>query len=141
MNGVHRFLRRERMLQRPERRIKDRTNPLEVLTAQTVKTHFRFWPETIVWMVQYFQFTAPENNRGLPLTPLLSFLSTLYFLSCGSFYRVVGRSVDFQLSKSTVCKSLWRCLEVLNHKMKDFVHITDMQSNKTAFFTKTSMLS
>ena len=115
-------LARERV---PERRIRDRSNPLEYMTAKETKNEFRFYPETLIWMVQFFGFLEAKNNRGKPLPPLLQLLTTLFFLGSGTFYRVVGRSEDLKMPKSSVCRSIWKSIKLINKKLDEIVHISN----------------
>ncbi|KAH3853214.1 hypothetical protein DPMN_095736 [Dreissena polymorpha] len=67
-----------------ERVFADRSNPLEVLSAEEVSEMYRFRPETIHFIVGVvFNDLDTPTRRSLPVTPLLSVLTALQFFATG----------------------------------------------------------
>ncbi|KAH3896012.1 hypothetical protein DPMN_020183 [Dreissena polymorpha] len=74
-------LRRRQLI---ERVVADRSNPLEVLSAEEVRERYRFCPETIHFIVGVvFNVLDSPTSRSLPVPTLLSVLTALQFFATG----------------------------------------------------------
>ena len=100
--NIRRGIRRERVF-------KDRNNPLEYLTDDEVLFKFHFSRGGILFLCDVLE---PElgrvTARSHAIPVLLQVLSALYFLSTGSYYRVLGDSSDINLSVASICRIVHR---------------------------------
>ena len=86
------------------RHLRDRSNPLEELSAHEVKERYRFYLETIIFLVQTLNADLERPTlRSSPLPVLLQVCVALRFLATGSFLITVGDTVG-SVSKSTVSR-------------------------------------
>ena len=105
----------------PERRMVDRQNPLEMLTAGEVFVRYRFLPQTIVFLcnrlANYLEF---GNERNSPLPVLLQVLVTLRFFATGSFQLVIGDLIG--ISQPTVSRTCRRVGDALTRTAREFIN-------------------
>lgn len=70
-----------------KRYIRDVQNPIEYFSDAEFKTRYRFSKETIQYILLPLVHEELNHlgNRGLPISPLISFLTCLRFYATGSF--------------------------------------------------------
>ncbi|KAH3894461.1 hypothetical protein DPMN_018618 [Dreissena polymorpha] len=93
MADIERRLRRARYLNElfpMDRRVfRDRTNPLETLSPMEIRERYRFFPETILFLVNMLNLER-ATERSCPLPPLISTLAALHFLATGTHHIVTA---------------------------------------------------
>lgn len=90
--------------ERVPRNFRDRSNPLEDLSATDVFERYRFHPDTIIDLLRQLPDLTAPTKRNLPIPPLLQLLVTLRFLGTGATHILVGD--DVKISRPTA----WRCI-------------------------------
>ena len=108
--------RRQQLHDFPRFVIPDRMNPMEILPREKIKQLYRFFPETIMYILSM----VPDLRRrttGLP--PLWALLATLRYLATGGFQILIGEML--RLSQSSVCRSLWQVVQCLLEHRHQFV--------------------
>ncbi|XP_056008446.1 putative nuclease HARBI1 [Ostrea edulis] len=89
----------------PRRMIKDRTNPLEVLSSDEIFQRYRFRSATILFICGLISEDLRHQTQiSCPLLPLLQVLAALRFYATGSFYELIGDSLS--ISKSAVGRAV-----------------------------------
>ena len=116
-----------------ERVLVDWLNPLEAYPADVIRQRFRFWPETIMFVLSLQVPDVGERESGLP--PLLALLC-LWYLATGGFQNLIGDS--FRVSQSTVCRSVWAVvlciLQVSDRFVKWHVNEASRTRSQEEFF-------
>ncbi|XP_028042730.1 uncharacterized protein LOC114252454, partial [Bombyx mandarina] len=76
----------------PSRRyLRDADNPLEVYDDDEFRKHYRLSKDSVVHiLLPLLTNNSNENDRGLPLTPILQVLIALRFYATGNFQIVCG---------------------------------------------------
>jgi len=122
-------LRRINRRENVERRILDRTNPLEVLTEEEVRDRYRFYPSTVLYIVGLVEevLTTP-TFRASPLPPLLCVMTTLYFFATGTHHIAVADVHG--VSRSSVGRAVDRVVDALLRLMDNFIKMPD-RANET----------
>ena len=83
----------------------DRSNPLEGLTRDKIKEFYRFQPETLYQFCEILQDKLRRPmNRSNALPVLYQVLICVHFLSCGSYYQVIGSAE--KVSRPSVCRCI-----------------------------------
>uniref|UniRef100_A0A8W8NTG3 RRM domain-containing protein n=1 Tax=Magallana gigas TaxID=29159 RepID=A0A8W8NTG3_MAGGI len=85
--------------ERVPRNFRDRSNPLEDLSASDIFARYRFHPDTIMDLLRQLPDLSTHTKRNLPIPPLLQLLVTLRFLGTGATHILVGD--DVKISRST----------------------------------------
>ena len=94
-----------RRIQRVPRVIPDCSNPLEEKPRWQVKEHYRFYPETLIWICHLVDDKLKRRtNRSSALPVLLQVCAAIRFFTCGSYYQVVGSAE--KLSRSSVYRAI-----------------------------------
>lgn len=79
--------------ERVPRNFRDRSNPLEDLSAADIFARYRFHPDTIMDLLRQLPDLSTPTKRNLPIPPLLQLLVTLRFLGTGATHILVGDDV------------------------------------------------
>ncbi|ESP01360.1 hypothetical protein LOTGIDRAFT_111871 [Lottia gigantea] len=126
---------------RPERRVPDRSNPLEIYNRGQCYMKFRFFPETILFICNLvFPFIQRTQNQRKALTVPQSVCLVLRILAGGSFYVCIGDIVS--VSKSTVCREVARIIPLLANLSNRFIKFPsgrEIIDVKTAFHDRAGM--
>lgn len=124
------FVRRLHLYEnRPERRIRDRENPLELYTEKGFQERYRFSKETVIFFLEIFNETLERaTRRSSALPPIIQFCCFLRFLACGSFQITVGDAESIsKASVHRVCKAL---LDVIPAFLDDIVKFPTSEQEK-----------
>lgn len=92
--------------ERVPRNFRDRSNPLEDLSAADVFERYRFHPDTIIDLLRQLPDLTAPTKRNLPIPPLLQLLVTLRFLGTGATHILVGD--DVKISRPTAGRCIRR---------------------------------
>lgn len=85
--------------ERVPRNFRDRSNPLEDLSAADIFARYKFHPDTIMDLLRQLPDLSTPTKRNLPIPPLLQLLVTLRFLGTCATHILVGD--DVKISRST----------------------------------------
>ena len=97
--------RRLKMHRRMELYLEDRSNPLEDLTPEEVKTKYWFYPETILELCKMvYTSLRRKTKRSCALPVLLQVCTALRFLCIGGRYPVIAEAMG--VSVSTVFRAV-----------------------------------
>ena len=138
MADYNRRSQRLRRFVRVERVFRDRSNPLEQLAREEVRDRYRFYPESILLLLQSVAAALEtETNRSMPLPPLLSLLVTLHFLASGCHYIIIG---DIHgISKSSVSRAVKKTTILISSLLGEYVKFPTLAAEvlavKRDFFT------
>ena len=139
MADFDRRIQRLRRFVRLERVFRDRSNPLEQLAREEVRDRYRFYPESIMILLQTITVGLESaTNRSMPLPPLLSLLVTLQFYASGSHFIVIG---DIHgVSKASVSRAIRKTTLLISSLIKEFVkfptqQLDTLQAVKRSFFS------
>lgn len=93
------------MMRVPRRTVRDRSNPLELLSEDDIFQRYRFRSATIFFICSLISDPIThQTQRSCPLPPLLQVLAALRFYATGSFYQLIGDSLC--VSKSAVGRAV-----------------------------------
>lgn len=96
--------------------IRDRINLLKNYSGDEIFDRFRFYPQTIHFIMDKIAPTLTHNTtKNCTLPPVLQLLTCLRFLATGAFYRLVGDSIV--VSETTT----GRCCHAVSVKRPSFV--------------------
>ncbi|XP_062612093.1 putative nuclease HARBI1 [Saccostrea cucullata] len=114
--AAHRqIVQRQRIL----RNFRDRSNPLEELTADEVFARYRFHPDTIMDVLRRLPDLSSPTQRNIPVPPLLQVLVTLRFLGTGATHILVGD--DIKISRSTAGRCIRRVSSLIAELAPQFI--------------------
>ncbi|KAH7949951.1 hypothetical protein HPB49_017696 [Dermacentor silvarum] len=88
----------------PRPSLRDRRTPMELYEDDMFFARYRFTKETVRELLAFLPIGANDDNRGLPLPPMLQLLVTLRFYGAGTFQIVAGDLVN--VSQPTVCRTV-----------------------------------
>ncbi|KAJ3628551.1 hypothetical protein MTP99_015850 [Tenebrio molitor] len=107
----------------PKRYIRDALNPLEFYRDVEFKRRYRFSKDAVLHgilpLIQ--NALAKNNNRGLPVQPVMQLLLCLRFFATASFQTVVGDLMS--LSQPTVSRVVFRVSTLLASLMHEHVRM------------------
>ncbi|CAI6354784.1 unnamed protein product [Macrosiphum euphorbiae] len=72
------------------RYIRDHENPMEFFTSMEFYKRYRFSKEIVRDVIMQLITINHENNRGLPIPPIIQLLTTLRFYASSNFQMVNG---------------------------------------------------
>lgn len=120
----------------PRRTVRDRSNPLEVLSEDEIFQRYRFRSATIFFICGLISDTlCHQTQRSCPLPPLLQVLAALRFYATGSFYQLIRDSLC--VSKSAVgraVRAVTSLLSALSARFIKFPSQNDISSIRTKFY-------
>lgn len=124
------------MMRVPRRTVRDRSNPLELLSEDDIFQRYRFRSATIFFICSLISDTiSHQTQRSCPLPPLLQVLAALRFYATGSFYQLIGDSLC--VSKSAVgraVRAVTSLLSALSARFIKFPSQNDISSIRTKFY-------
>lgn len=124
------------MMRVPRRTVRDRSNPLELLSEDEIFMRYRFRSATIFFICSLISDPIThQTQRSCPLPPLLQVLAALRFYATGSFYQLIGDSLC--VSKSAVgraVRAVTSLLSALSARFIKFPSQNDISSIRTKFY-------
>ena len=136
MADLERRIQRLRRFSRIPRVIPDRNNPLEVLSASEIRERYRFFPESIMFVVGFLHSSIESATlRSSPLPPLLTVLCMLQFYASGCHYIIIADRHG--VSKSSVCRAIKKGTLALCGHVRQWVkwpQTADANTIKREFF-------
>ena len=124
-------LRQNRRAMRRERIFHNREDPLESLGREEIRLRYRFWPETIVLIVNLLWVELnPVTLRSHPIMPNLQVLIALRYLATGSYQLCVGDTV--RVSQATVSRVVRRVCLGLQRRLRQFVRFISTNAERQA---------
>ena len=119
-----------------ERVLKDRSNPIENLLPEQVKSRYRFLPETIYDICKLIRTRLVRPTRRSCALPVIwQVLIALRYFATGSKYLVVADTLN--VSKSSVCRCVWNvalALARLSSQVIKFPNATTRLEIKRSFY-------
>lgn len=120
---------------KPGRLLKDMENPIEVLNEVEFQLRFRLTKAMVLELLDLMGSLTPDvqNQRGLPVPPLMSLLICLRYYATGSFQLL--QADLFQVSQSTVSRIVSRISKKVASLRSRFIklpaqaEISDIQRN------------
>ena len=128
-----RNLANRRVLRRP-RVLRDRSNPFLGIDAQRCRAIYRFFPETIVFLLEVLEdlLRAP-TRRSLPLPPYLQLAIYLRFTATNAFYTVLAEI--YNVSPQSVMRSIRRVAAAICQAFPHTIRMPrDLRELKEVFF-------
>lgn len=126
------FIESQRLKQKPERKFRDRQNPLEIFNPQEVYSKFRFRPHQIVELCSFVEdkvnFAAERKGS---LSTILMVCLTLRFYASGSFVDMIGELIG--VSKSTSWRAIQRVTNIFFDEAQ-FYMPSQVQANRTSLY-------
>ncbi|KAH7932717.1 hypothetical protein HPB49_001692 [Dermacentor silvarum] len=108
----------------PRRLLRDRENPMELYNNQQFLLRDRCSKETARELLLLLPLEVSENNRGLPLSPMLQLLLALRFYGAGAFQIVTGDLIN--VSQPTVCRAMGEVTRlIVRHLFRKLVHFSE----------------
>jgi hypothetical protein len=96
--------RRENRQRRRPRRFFPRVNPLDVYEDDEIFMRYRFYPQTILFILSLIRDRLqPATRRSEAIQPVYQLLTALRFVATGGFHLTVGDCIKLSKSSAGVC--------------------------------------
>ncbi|KAK3916591.1 Putative nuclease [Frankliniella fusca] len=95
-------------------RIRDRNNPLSMSITEFVRL-YRMPQDSFVQLCNIIRPHMPQHTSPHQTPLIRKVLVTLSFLGCGTYQRMIGRSIDCSLSQTSVSRYIKEVISALNH--------------------------
>jgi len=123
-----RFRRRQRYIELPRPRLRDRSDPLENYDEEQFRTRFHMNKSTAHFVIDLIaeDLTCPIR-RGVHLAPGIQFLIAQRFFATGTFQLVLGDLTT--VSQSTVSRIVQRVSKAICKHSKRFIYFPTFQES------------
>ncbi|XP_015378267.1 PREDICTED: putative nuclease HARBI1, partial [Diuraphis noxia] len=104
----------------PKRYIRDQENPVELFSDLQFYKRYRYSKEIVIDIIMPLITIHHNNNRGLPIPPILQLLTTLRFYAFSNF-QIVNDELR-EINQGTVSRIIKNISKMLASNVKNHVH-------------------
>jgi len=122
MELEERLQRRRRFGHIPIRKLRDRSNPMEVLDEMEFRVRFHMSKETTVFVYELVKKGLERPfKRGTQINPMLQLLIAFRYYATGTFQLVVGDL--YNVTQPTVCRIVKRISLLIAQHSRSFIKL------------------